>query len=1014
MKTEVTHSSTFKFTFVWSHVLLALFWAGVSAIILSEIAGLFSEKYSELLAGRIAWNASVKSPDYLLPLVLILGFPLFYGTLLGLSAHIRSQKGAAAEEAFRNLTTYSLIPVGILIGAGIVRDAGTIPLPIAIEVAALSFFLTLSACFFSFWLARKKVDGLDETSYLKFPAYSLLTLIFASFSGVVLKNAIGRLYLPFQPQDFLQVLPLSVFLTLIAVVFLFNVWRIKHTSARAMEQSLRWLLWLSQGTLPLLFLQLIPAPWQTETEKFYGYPLKSSLIVCLAILILIAYWDWFTRRPLSLKAEYAVPQKQRSPLAPLGLVAILIFLKSYQVDAPVMSTDDYHWGEVMLPWWLLKNFGKIPFWDYEPSRGLVNYTPGFIAHLFFGDKPFAHVASISFLMPFHSGFGFLILSRVIGLFPAFVAILLMPSGNMVNEIDILMILCVCILGTAWLTLNRVNWLSLWLGIFLGFVLFAPGQGGLLAIATFPFAAIAFIQALRYDRSALLRKLLGFGISAGILAIFTPLGRMWFGAIRYALEQSSINTIAYGISWAQSTNANNFSTYHLWEILRTSWTLVGMLAGCLLLRAIVDRDWPQRDRCVVFCLPIFLLTILYISRAAGRIDPGSISRLGDASEWALCLALPILLVVSLDTRKHALALLGVGFSVGMLVGFPVPISLFEKPTQVIFPATAPITNAEAIGLPNLEGSIVESAHLQRLENIQSVLSTVLDPGETYLDLTNQNAHYVYLGYPTPVPSGAYYNLPHFGQQKRAISMLEADPPPIVLIEGETQVLDSLKVPFRTPYLYRYLQDHYLPVKIDEMLFLVKGDLLERLASLSSTHKVTIGETGEEKLALLDEGFLTPDFQQLPLAWGRSWKNLKSRLTPVRSVDASIPFQVHDLAETSPGKFQITGVNPAIEFDISTLELTGKDADILAFDFARKSCGKSLILSLRWNDTNNVSGGKNTIIQFAGRNEKLLVPLDTVPRWLLANELQTFRFEVFEPESCSEISISNIEFFQRSAS
>ncbi len=65
----------------------------------------------------------------------------------------------------------------------------------------------------------------------------------------------------------------------------------------------------------------------------------------------------------------------------LAFILLFIFIARF-FYTPYISADEYHSGEYYLPFWLLKNYGKLPFIDFQPARGLLNYFPGFLSSLF--------------------------------------------------------------------------------------------------------------------------------------------------------------------------------------------------------------------------------------------------------------------------------------------------------------------------------------------------------------------------------------------------------------------------------------------------------------------------------------------------------------------------------------------------------------------------------------------------------------------------------------------------------
>ncbi len=1005
-----------QFIFHWEYIFTALFLSGVVAAIASMLASLKPQRYSQLIVGNLAWRLGSKQPDYILLFSFVISFFLIYGGLYALASYVLKANGAVAERSLRQLLIYSLLPFGILLG-GVLVDPNKIVLETALEVVILSLLFVLLTIGFAIALAVKRVQNLSDQDYLNWVGGSLLYLLFASLVGSALTLFVGRVNLDWQLEKSGQVAIVSGIGFAVLGWFLAKIWWQWSAKPTVFCSRLRFLLWAVQGVFPLFFFILVPTPWSAINGEYYGQPITLPLLVLLSGLVVATYVDWLLR----FKKFVRIPDAASifSVVSPLGLIALLLFVKSQAIEANTIPVDDYHWGEFLLPWWLLQSFHYIPFWDYEPARGLINYVPGFLANLFFGNSTFLGAAfswttgiyANPFLLLPYLSLGFLVVSQTIGTLPAFLAFLLMTSSNGVSEIDTMVTVCLCLLGNLFLKRQWSRWLAIWVTIGVAFLLFAPGQAGLLLLSTSPLAAFALVQAIRKERRSLISLTCGGGFLLGLLFWLTPLGKMLFGALRYAIEQSSINSVAYGIRWASSRDTNPNLSYSLWEVMRTSWMLVGLVAGLLLFRAIVDKTWTVRGRYAVFAIPIVLLTVLFIPRVAGRIDPGVLSRLGIASVWSICLLLPIVLITALEPHRKAFSLMVVAVLGGMLVGLPSPEPLMSKPVRTIDISSVALMNGSQVGLPMMGDRVViySAKQLKRLRQIKRVLQAVLNPGETYLDLTNHGADYFYLGYPPPIQAGAVYNLPHRNQQRRAIANLDATPPPIALIAADNILHDGGTLALRSHLLYRYVVAHYVPVQIEGLIYGVHPDRLERLQSLLAPLSINEVRVPSVELNLLDQAFLTQNLQRIPRSWGQSFDSLKSELQSVQEIsDQAVPV-LHSVEKTGT-TYRVTGLAPYIEFDVSSLKLNGQDAGILTFDFLSDGQSAAPILEFYWSSESGGNLSKEAVVRFSAKQGKVIVPLDAAPRWLLAKRIQTIRFEV--TDLAPTFSLSHIELFQRS--
>ena len=1002
------------FKFHWEYLLATGVMAGVAAVLASDLSGLKPQRYTQLIVGDLAWHLGSKQPDYVLLLGVLVGFFLIYIGFYTLANAIRQRQGEGIEAAFRQLLMFSLLPIGILLGKVFVNTKD-INSGVMFEFLGVSLFLVLVTIGLAIGLLLKRVSPLIDQEYIETIGSSLLFVLFSCFAGSALSLAIGRLHPSWQLTNIDTVRIVAGIGALLLWLSLLKIWLEHFSNLSKVRSKLRGLLWAVQGFLPLFFLVLVPMPWINGTERTYGYPIAPALFIFIGGCITIAYVDWACRFKPPLEPEKGT--SVFSAISPIGLIALLLYIKVSQVYVSPLLPDDYHWGEYLLPWWLWQNFHYIPFWDYEPSRGLVNYLVGALASLFFDGTAIAHqvVNTGGLLMLPYLSLSFLVLMRTIGILPAFLACLLAPIANGLAEIDCIVTVVLCGLGGVFLKRQWSQWLLVWGTASLALLLFAPGQGGLLILSMLPLAGFALVQAFFKERQRLLQAVVSMVLLLLLLSLVTPLGRMLFGAIRYGVEQSSINSVAHGIPWARSADSNPVLSYSLWEVIRTAWVLVGITAGLFLFRAVVDRAWTERYRYVVFGLPIFLLLVLFISRAAGRIDPGFMSRLGATSEWAVCLLLPIVLITACDQRKKALSLMLVAFLGGIVVGLPAPDSLLGKPTRTIDVTAFSKMSADRLGLPNLAHNFVEAAQFDRLQAMKQVLNAVVDPGETYLDLTNRNANYFYLGYPPPIQASAFYNLPHRNQQLRAIERLEETPPPIFLASANNQLADGSTSALRTPLLYRYIVERYTPIAVDTFIYMVRPDRLERLktrlASVASNSKIEVGDTYAKRLYLLDQVFLVGDLQKIPRAWGASFEALQVTLQPIKTLEATMIATQQAVAKTGQTTYRITGNDPSLTFNLENLKLNGRDAGVLAFDFSSDRPNTTATVQIDWEGRAIDPPTTINRVSFSVKNGKVLVPLDAAPRWLLAEGIKTIRLTIVEPVPFKAFTLSNVALFQR---
>ena len=699
-----------------------------------------------------------------------------------------------------------------------------------------------------------------------------------------------------------------------------------------------------------------------------------------------------------------------SAISPWTLIALLLLLRPIGLS---FGTDNYHFGEFLLPWWSAHEFGMIPYWEYVPARGLMNYVPGFCASVFM-DGTAADVYSVfpAVQLIYLIG-GCFILHRTLGAFPAFLMLLLMPEACGFFEIDMMLTAALCLVCERFSRSSPRWWLVTWSYLCAAAILFAPAQGGAWALATLPLALVSLYRSIQMEsHRERLAPLLS--IAGGVLLFaVTPLGKMFLGAVRNVAEQGSANTAAYGIPWIMT----GFQTPSAIEFFRASFIGVPIVAAVFAVHALGRIDSPWGRRVLVYAIPVGLLMMLSIPRTAGRIDPNQVSRLGMTSIWALAMLLPVLLWVGLPRNRRAIAVLVVTISAGTLTPWfglsdlknllhyranaethPIPMLGHRPPGKPIEPPL--VIDGRTVGMPNLGKANVSPAEFARLEDLRDALGGLLEPGETFLDLTNHNARYFYLGYPSPI-EGAIYNLPSEKQQLRALKTLKASPTPVALAWTDDIALhDGGYVSLRTHLIYRDLVTRYRPVEIDECIFLVEPSRAPKTRDRDA------------ELALLDRAFRAADLGPMPRAWGQSFKTLASNLESVARLSDQVPMERVALSDNSTGSWEVTGAKPGVNFDIAELNLSGDEAGILVFDLETSDPDEYMVLDVAWEGVGD-EPSPDRKVTFAGKSQRFVVPLDAMPRWLLCEHLQSLSIKVTNIAAQATMTIKNVELFQRRA-
>ena len=448
------------------------FWIG-SAIIASPIAflcyaiGQRPPQYPQFIAGAITWRAGSKSQDYYLLLGAIFGFLAAFLILLLLAGRIRKRIASSAVADFHALIVFASLPAILWCGRLFLTKN-----PSA-SIAALSVVLVGLVLLFAMVATLKDIKFEDPTHFSDIVSSSVLIAVWSVLGGTAFVLAVSRLGIAFNhgslgsDAGFIRNSILAS--TAIGVALLVWAWFPRVMTAEPLRSRLRMLLILSQCISPWFFLILLSTPWIEGGRRFYGYSMKPAGWIAIGLLILIAYIDLWRRRDFK---PSSTESHTSSALSPVCLVGLLLYIRLGIVGLPTLPWDDFHFGNLLLPWWSWSAHHMIPFWDLAPTRGLVNYVPGLLSSTLFNGSPSAFGPASPFAAAGYLLLCYWVVARSIGVFAAFMAFLLMPLDIGLGAIDMVMTASLCILCELYLTVAPSRWLTAWISMGILVVLFA--------------------------------------------------------------------------------------------------------------------------------------------------------------------------------------------------------------------------------------------------------------------------------------------------------------------------------------------------------------------------------------------------------------------------------------------------------------------------------------------------------------------------------------------------------------
>ncbi len=963
-----------------------VFGAGSIAISLLFSAGLaflirqiyFDQAYPDLVVGDLAWSGTNKTVDYAMVAVFLAGFVLCL-FLINACLHLFARKTTSGPSVGRKpgelgpnakVLFIAAIPVGWCLGAFQLR-------PEYLFFSAGAFLLAV----FLIAVYPHFRSGLDQDDIRDIYIATVLNVVFGilAFFSVLALLAYGAGI----SAGLNYVVPIIAIIVLLSALYFFS------QSADDLKKRLIHVLYWLQLPMPFLLLVLIPS---TDT------PVRPKAIfyVALVAAMIISLYSWLRRYYRWLWTKQNEHHSIESGIVGSSMVSMLVFLLR---TAPSPAGDDYHFGEWVLPWQQLYEFGKLPFADLNYPHGMLHLIHGFISWLFFDGSAASFGMAGIVLLVIVVAVNYFVLSMSFGSLAGLLMMVTFPYMR-IHDQKLSFIAPTLLILMHPRMLDRVMvWIAVWVLSSLMLVCYSPSTGSAFVLATVPAAIWVMVRHRGEIRRYGMHLLTG---ATALLAmiILSPVGRILKGLLVFLLENSRIGTVANAIAWAPTFEG--FVGLIWFPVICGIFSLVWL--------ELPKAKSIGNEQGILLGITVLSFLLALIPYGFGRIGIG-LSRPGEVTIWAVYFGLTL----SILAMKRNF---GVNY---LLIVFPlIAASLFVLNEPEGFLDLNSLYD-RANGTTRMMKQIDEDLDGKELVELKEALSKLLKPGETYLDLTNHSARYFYLGYPVPVLEGAFYNAPATKTQLRMLEQIKKDPPPVVLVEGANFYFDGGSASLRTPLLYRYFVLSYVPVKYGEYILLVKPDraqlfqsdrnpAITRLPRDGTKMNVSIDEDG---LSLLDHAFPADQLDWIPVSWGRSWKSLSPLLRPVAKVDWNRPVKIYDLIESAEnGTFIVNGNYGRVIFDISQLGLSGSRAGYLSFDFRVSQSsqpGTVPALLISWKSADPAPQGNNRVLFYAW-SSKILVPLGSNPRWLLSEGVSELEIGLWNCAGCT-CSLENIEFYER---
>lgn len=749
--------------------------------------------YPEFVVGHLAWHAGTKLQD-------LIAAPLFVAVLVGSFWWLVRRFGATSP------------PVTAAATSGATSDLATLlmwwalPAIAAIAGAAIGSSIDVRLVFISaagvLCVLIVSAHGILTEGRVRHAWFGMVLFAALLLSAIPLELALIRGRAPVRlagdPDLFGHIQATFILITLgFAMVTSMALSAPERLSRRLPE-----LLLIGQLGLPAFFLTLYPARLAAPDGTITKYGTALGLRVLIVAAIIIGVVDVVRRyRQTRSTEQQAGDYAGMHLLSPIALFALLIAWFAGTTTPPHISADDYHFGELLLGSWSYLQ-GTVPYVGYIPPHGLIeDDLAGILSFLFYDGTAGSILEARRLAIGILGFIAFIALLRFFGSLGLAVVSVAFLSWSLTW---LFLTPFVCLWLSPSLRTNPARWLSIWIITTPIVILGTPAQGLLLVAASAVMAVTAIWRLWRvggwreWTRPGLALAVIGAAVG------MTPVGLMLLGAVGYVLENGPVNQLAYGIPWALSWSAAPPSGL-LFEAIRMSWIIVP--AACLAIILISIKTLERRGL-LLPVLVILVFVLLMIPYAMGRIDPGGVSRAGRLASFGWAVLLPVVAWHWLRPRHKTLLIVAIAGMSAALNFTPVSLSALMASAAPRI-ATGPLRDGEAAGLGPIGRATVEDAHWQRLTRLDAVISDALAPEQSYLDLTSRNAHYFYFNRKPPIAITAPYNMVPLAQQQRAVAALVGNPPPLALLAADNIVHDGGSLALRTPLLYRFVVDHYIP-------------------------------------------------------------------------------------------------------------------------------------------------------------------------------------------------------------
>ncbi|SFT11640.1 hypothetical protein SAMN04488040_3246 [Sulfitobacter marinus] len=486
---------------------------------------------------------------------------------------------------------------------------------------------------------------------------------------------------------------------------------------------------------------------------------------------------------------------------------------------PVIPLDDYHFGEKLLAAQAFYS-GAGWFTEFFSPHGLSNATGGFAAWLLGDPTASGILVGERILLLYAWGTLVVLLLCRLGPLPALLFALVIPEIPHVIYLTLNLVL-----GLAIVSLRRPSVAGAGgVAVAVFGALFNGGLGAAAAIVIALSGVILHGRRGRWDFIAFCAGSIASGVV--ILVLFHE---QLLGYLAFLTVSSAANLTIYG-NGSFSVIEHHFDNF-LYVFAPVLTLAVAAIVG--------SKQWRDSEalpfwlKSLLVIVPTTALAIIMNPYATGRLDFGD---RGMITTVALMVFATVWLSSFFKRRNPPLvaSLLSV-LLIGIMANQRTSFERLSLP-----PVHLELRGEIAEDMPTLGWGAAHGAHLAMLRDVNGVVNAVLEPGETFLNLTNRNAFYFYFDRANPVPIASTYNAAPGDFQRQFTEASELSLPALAILAVNNIEHDGISLPLRSHHIFEFVETHYVPFVVNGNVYGIRTDLTERLTGQGNREAPVLGD------------------------------------------------------------------------------------------------------------------------------------------------------------------------------